>query len=358
MASSLSPDEGPEPAATGMAESEEQIRREIEAIRRQIAENEQLLGQENAAPAEPRVDQPGRPPSQARVPVGVDTPEAGYGYYVYGVAANNGYQPIEELSLAGIDPAFPVWGLPHRSLQAVVSRVSLQEFGQEALEANLEDLHWLEAKVRVHEEILDAVSSDRSLVPTRFGTIYREEASVRAMLDRHGARLAAALAQLEDKQEWGVKLYCDAGCLAETVGQVSDRVRELQAEIAAKSEGVAYFVKKKLERMVAEEVERVSNDVAQCSHDRLACRADETVTNRIQGKELTGRTEAMVLNDAYLVAKDRLAAFGAEVDSLMEEYGDLGFSYEVTGPWPPYNFAAIDLAESDTGSLQGGDANE
>ena len=48
----------------------------------------------------------------------------------------------------------------------------------------------------------------------------------------------------------------------------------------------------------------------------------------------------MILNGAYLVAEERMTAFQAELASLEGEYGDLGLSYEVTGPWPPYNFVS------------------
>jgi hypothetical protein len=105
-------------------------------------------------------------------------------------------------------------------------------------------------------------------------------------------------------------------------------------------------VKKKVDEAIAEEVERVSDEHAQRSHDHLSSHAAETVVNPLQSKELTGRKEAMVLNGAYLVAEEKLVAFRTELESLAEEYSDLGFSYEMTGPWPPYNFVSIGLEES------------
>jgi hypothetical protein len=43
----------------------------------------------------------------------------------------------------------------------------------------------------------------------------------------------------------------------------------------------------------------------------------------------------MVLNAAYLVDEERALAFGAAV----EELGDDALCFELTGPWPAYNFA-------------------
>lgn len=49
----------------------------------------------------------------------------------------------------------------------------------------------------------------------------------------------------------------------------------------------------------------------------------------------------MILNGAYLVSEGQMTVFRAELESLEKDYGDLGFSYELSGPWPPYNFVTI-----------------
>ena len=113
-----------------------------------------------------------------------------------------------------------------------------------------------------------------------------------------------------------------------------------------------------MDGIVAEEMERVSEEYAQCSHDRLANHAEEAVISPLQSKELTGRKETMVLNGAYLVAEGQLAAFQAELESLEEEYDGLGFSYEMTGPWPPYNFVSTCTEPSRSIALEESTADE
>jgi hypothetical protein len=371
-------DEAPPPGAPAQkrgAEDEEQIRQEIEVIRQKIAENERILSHAKASPVEaapaagegagtlPRFD---APPAEEC--------EAGCAYYVYGVVDRDGGQPLEGLPGEGIDPACPVYALPYtgptataseavlrstdQTLQAIVSQVSLRDFGQERLEENLDDMRWLEARVRVHQDILDQVVATHTLIPMRFCTLYRSEERVREMLQQHHADFVQALARLEGKREWGVKVYCDSQALAQRVGQVSDRVEELEVEMATKSSGAAYFMKKKLEETIAAEVERISDEQAQCSHDRLSSHAAEAIISPLQGKELTGRQEVMVLNGAYLVTEDQLAAFRAELANLQDEWGVLGFIYEMTGPWPAYNFSTIDLTDSETNCVEEGIAHE
>jgi hypothetical protein len=326
---------------TSLSDSEEQIQQEIEAIRKKITENERLLSQVKASPA--KTEEVQEPPAEQEL----GAPSRGkedHGYYVYGIVGDVGernqvFQKKPGFS-KGIDPAHPVYTLPYQAIQAIVSKVSLQEFGQEELEANLEDIQWVEAKVLAHQRVLEAVLADHTLVPMRFCTIYRSESGVQEVLAKHYDDFVEALAHLKGKQEWGGKVYCDGQTLAQRVGESSNKVKELKAEMEEKSSGAAYFLKKKVYDVITEEVEQASDEYAQRSHDRLSSHAEEAVVNPLQSKELTGRDEAMVLNGAYLVAEERLTAFRAELESLKEEYGDLGFIYEMTGPWPPYNFVS------------------
>jgi hypothetical protein len=52
----------------------------------------------------------------------------------------------------------------------------------------------------------------------------------------------------------------------------------------------------------------------------------------------------MMLNAAYLVAQDRSREFAAAADRLAGQHPAVRL--ELTGPWPPYSFAAVDLGEA------------
>jgi hypothetical protein len=49
----------------------------------------------------------------------------------------------------------------------------------------------------------------------------------------------------------------------------------------------------------------------------------------------------MIMNAAFLVARDLEQAFDAAVKDIGQRYDKLTFKY--TGPWPPYNFVNIRL---------------
>ena len=351
-------------AASETPGEREQIEQEMESFRKKIAENERFLSGVPVPPGQPGQTAPAdsttghapQPETSAPSPQGTgasvqNPPSQERGYYVYCIVRGDGSRPLEGLPEHGIDPAYPVYTLAQPGLAAVVSQVSLGEFGQAELEANLNDLAWLESKARAHQAVLEAVMAGGACVPMRLCTIYRGEQRVRELMAQHYDDFASTLDRLQGKQEWGVKVYCDRQVLASHVGEVSERVQELTAQTKNKSGGAAYFLKKKLELAIAEEVERIGDETAQHSHDSLSGHADAAATNSLLGKETTQRKDDMLLNAAYLVPDGQhplrvswgLAAFQAELENLRNAYGAQGFSFELTGPWPPYNFSTLSL---------------
>ena len=75
-------------------------------------------------------------------------------------------------------------------------------------------------------------------------------------------------------------------------------------------------------------------------HTVLAEIARAAISNPPQRRELHGRAATMVLNGAYLVDRDRAAEFGAAVDALAAHWAPRGLEFQLTGPWPPYNFTS------------------
>jgi hypothetical protein len=49
--------------------------------------------------------------------------------------------------------------------------------------------------------------------------------------------------------------------------------------------------------------------------------------------------DKMIMNAAFLVAREKESAFDAKVKQIGARHGALTFKY--TGPWPPYNFVNI-----------------
>lgn len=207
-----------------------------------------------------------------------------------------------------------------RGLAALVAAVPLSEFGADVLPERLNDREWLERQAREHVEVLQAACAAATVVPFRFGTIYRELDDVRAMLDARRAELAASLERVRGKVEVGVKAWA----------------APLEERAAAAASGGDYLRRQLAARRAAESASASLADAAAAAHERLLRHAVEGVANRPQPPELTGRREPMILNGAYLVTSAE--AVRAEVESLSADHAGAGITFEATGPWPPYNF--------------------
>jgi hypothetical protein len=216
-------------------------------------------------------------------------------------------------------------------LHALVSSVPLADFGEDGLKRNLNDLPWLEAVARAHESVLERALQSGPLVPLRLCTIYRSESQVEALLTKGRAEFAEALSELQGRGEWGVKVTADRERVAERL-----RAREERKPAGV---GGSYLGRRQQELRLREDVDAALDAAVQESHARLE---EWAVTSELlppQRAELSGHSGEMVLNGAYLVDDERLDGFRTVVEELGRQYGgDTGLAFELTGPWPAYNF--------------------
>jgi hypothetical protein len=237
-------------------------------------------------------------------------------WYVYGVVAA-GAAEHDEVRL-----------IEQGGLAAVAREVPLADFGEDSLPQRLNDPEWLEASVLAHEEVLQAFV-ETGVVPLRFGAIYRDAREVERMLEARSVFFHTALARLGGHVEIGVKGWL-----------VAPGPPPSRAEATAAG-GRAYLERRRDELAAARASADRVVDAVRSVHRQLFAVAVDGVINRPQPKELTGRSDEMVLNAAYLVpVGDRTLV--QTVSRLAAESAEAGIELEVTGPWPPYNFVPDD----------------
>jgi hypothetical protein len=260
--------------------------------------------------------------------------EADGGCYVYCVVPAHERPPLE--GLRGVDPASRIELVGNDRLSAVMSRVSLEEFGEEALRRNFEDMAWLERTARAHQAVLDrALEGAAAIVPMRLCTIFEDEEHVGGMLERQRDVLVDALERVRDRREWSVKVLADPRAVE---AGVRARDSTESAEPGTAGAGHAYVARKRLERSLRERSRELLEAAAEEVHERLGKEAEAATLLPPQRRELSGRSGDMILNAAYLVQLSRVDAFATAVEGLREGHRDLGLELVLTGPWAPYNF--------------------
>jgi hypothetical protein len=244
-------------------------------------------------------------------------------WYVYGVVPAR-VDPALFAATPGVDVG-RVALVTSGGLAAIVSAVSLDDFDEEALRRNLEVPAWLEEKARAHDRVLGGAVGTAPLVPLRFGTVYRDEAGVRRMLEERRDELVSSLERLQGRIELGVKAFLE-------------EAEASRDDSGSASTGREYLLRKQQARRSAADTGAIVRERTQLVHERLASISDDARANPPQPPELSGRRETMLLNAAYLVPVEGQAGFAKAFEALREEVGGHGIELVLTGPWPPYNF--------------------
>jgi hypothetical protein len=248
------------------------------------------------------------------------------GRYLYAVC--RGLDPATLTDVPGVGEA-PLDVLEVLDLQAVVSTVDLDEYGESALRSNLEQLDWVEQTARRHDAVVQACALHAPTAPMRMATIYLDDSSVRRRLELRYDALVAALDRVQDRQEWSVKVYAH---LSATDGAPD-------AE-PAPTGGAAYLRRKKAVVEQRRTAEARALTAAREVDGALGALAVATRHLRAQDPQLSGVKETMLLNGAYLVDEQSAPEFTSLMAALVARHPEV--SIACAGPWPPYSFATVE----------------
>jgi len=249
-------------------------------------------------------------------------------------------------STKGIDEKGEVFVIPFRELEAVVSKVSIEEFSSEEIQKKAqEDLSWIKEKALAHERVIEeAMRKDDevlSLIPMRFGTIFKEKERLEETLNKDYPKIREVLDKIRGKQEWSVKVYLkDREKFEQVIKEKNETIKEKEKEIASLPEGMAFFMEEELKEVVSKEVDKELNNIVEGLFESLGKQAVVSTKNKPLENELTGRQEPMILNAAYLISEEKIKDFKKAAEALNQQIQTNGFCLEYSGPWPAYNFTS------------------
>lgn len=182
----------------------------------------------------------------------------------------------------------------------------LRVVGAEGLSALVGDevpVDWGESELWQHENAVEGLMESHDLLPARFGTTLSSDAEVQKLLARRSRELSSALHRVAGASELSV--------------------RAIWNEQATTPRGGADYL-----RSLAE-AERRADALSHALEDRLA-----PMSRARRHRVLV--SPKIPVSGAYLVAKECVGGFMAELDRLDREIADA--TLLCTGPWPPYSF--------------------
>jgi len=244
---------------------------------------------------------------------------SGRGKYVYCVIRASGPREFGAIGL-GTTPT-EVHTIHYKNIAAVVSDTPI-----EVHEPTREN-------VLAHERVNETVMHQVTVIPMSFGTVFNTREDILELLRSAYDAFDDVLDKMQDKLEFGVKALWDPAVMIEQIEREDEDVRRLKSEISTQK-GSTYFARMQYGRLIDQALqarsERYVNDIfGQLSEVSVASRANKPIGDK------------MIMNGAFLVARDKESEFDAKVKAIGARYEKLTFKY--TGPWPPYNFVNIRL---------------
>jgi hypothetical protein len=258
-----------------------------------------------------------RMPARAAAKPAVD--DAHEGKYVYCIIQSERQLSFGPLGL-GSEPA-AVHTIHFRDIAAVVSNTPMVV--QDPTRDN----------VLAHQRVNETVMSNHTVIPMSFGTVFKTEHDIIELLRSAYDAFRDVLAKMQGKVEFGLKVLWDRDQIIREIEEEEEDIRRLKGEISSQK-GSTYFARMQYGRLIDAALqarsERYVSEIFQALRDvSVASRSNKPIGDR------------MIMNAAFLVARDAEARFDLRVKDIGQRYDKLTFKY--TGPWPPYNFVNIRL---------------
>lgn len=235
----------------------------------------------------------------------------------------------------GIDERFPVVVIEDVGIAAVIGDIDLADFSDE----NLQSLAWVGPRAMRHEAVVQRVMGASVVLPVKFGTIFASRRTLVEFLETHRVKIDGVLSELTGRAEWSVKGYVVD---AEARQMIIEQDPAILARLASLSPtpGLRYVQQKQLEPRIDSALRDWLRQTTSAVQERLAQRAVAWAQLRCHASNVTGRADRMVFNCSFLLDPAALGAFEAEMEEQRRNYSGAGLTFELKGPWPPYNFCA------------------
>lgn len=188
--------------------------------------------------------------------------------------------------------------------------------------------------VTAHERVIEQTMTRADVLPASFGIVAGSDQELReGLLQLESGELHRQLEIVKNRVELGVKALWEQSALFAEIAAEDSQIQALRDQIIGTTPEQTYDIRIQLGELTDAAIQRMRERDSAAILNVLSPLAEGTRTNRII-------TDMMILNAAFLVDKNRVAAFEQQIKALEQSYaGRVIFQY--AGPLPPYNFVSI-----------------
>jgi len=180
--------------------------------------------------------------------------------------------------------------------------------------------------------VIETLSQQFTLLPMRFGSLMESNEAIIHMLEKNYPDIQQNILKVENKHEFGLKVFCDSGKLMTElrVKSEADGKTPTKPDIEIKNSIFRDWVNQKLkehrqEVLLVTYVDSVIGEIAE-QLDQL--KAISKIKKMV--------TPTTIVDGVFLLDKALKDELIHAVGELQAKYPTLNFI--MTGPWPPYNF--------------------
>jgi hypothetical protein len=233
------------------------------------------------------------------------------------------------LQIKGRWPRMPDGGAPRPlpvggGLWVIVSTVPGLHYEPGSLAARLTDVEWLAQCGVAHHDVIARAARGFAVAPFRLLTLFHSDARVVEETARLRTKIERALARVENRREWVVRVAA---------------MSRNQTPSRRASSGTAYLMARAVDRrphLPTPGARRITRElVAELKRyaDGVAARQPADATH-------------VLYDGALLVSRAREQDLSKAVRRWALRLAPVGCRLSLTGPWPPYSFVTLDRRRS------------
>ncbi len=244
--------------------------------------------------------------------------------YLYGVVDSG---EDADLGIPGCDGVNPLYRVGYGGIGCVVSDYTGEPMASLSREGLVKSL------LR-HQEAIERVMRQHTVLPAKFGTLLGSVDEVRALLSQRHSQLADALTGIKDMVEIDVAATWDTARVLQDIGREEEVSRARKDISHGGSPTVGQQVK--LGQMVKARMDSRRSVYREQMAAFLLPAAVQMLDNALISDQL-------VMNVAFLVWRDRQHDFDAAVQRLDGLFRN-EITFRMVGPLPPYSFSTLEIS--------------
>jgi hypothetical protein len=187
----------------------------------------------------------------------------------------------------------------------------------------------------IYAQVIEQLAQHFTLLPMRFGSFLESGGATTKLLERNHEDFQSNLLKVENRFEFGLKVFCDPSKLAAIVDILAGKSGIIQSIPEPTDSVFKNYMNEKLREHRKEELmlSYVESLIAEIRENLIHINAT--------GKFKKMVTSTIIVDAVFLLRKEKRDDLIVLVKQFQNKYP--GLEFIMTGPWPPYSFVDITI---------------